>query len=86
MSKQTMRLADPVLLAAYDRFFSTPALACFSFQDADFERATLIQAHHGFKTVDALHLAVAIENGCDRFLTNDHRLARFTDLTVEVLP
>lgn len=35
---------------------------------------------------DALHLAAAIETGCDRFLTNDHRLAAFADIHVETLP
>jgi hypothetical protein len=33
-----------------------------------------------------LHLAAAIEAGCDRFLTNDNRLTTFPDLPVEVLP
>jgi predicted nucleic acid-binding protein len=50
-----------------------------------FRRATLLQAIHDFGTVDAIHLATAIENGCDVFLTNDSRLSRCRDLTVEVL-
>ena len=33
-----------------------------------------------------LQLATAVEHGCDRFLTNDTRLSRFPDITVEVLP
>ena len=32
------------------------------------------------------HLAAAVEARCDRFLTNDHRLAKFSGLTIEVLP
>jgi predicted nucleic acid-binding protein len=35
---------------------------------------------------DSLHLAAAVEGGCDRFLTNDARLSRFPDIPVEVLP
>jgi predicted nucleic acid-binding protein len=35
---------------------------------------------------DALHLAAAIESGCDVFLTNDNQLASFPDITIEVLP
>ncbi|HEX4610339.1 MAG TPA: hypothetical protein VH092_19270 [Urbifossiella sp.] len=35
---------------------------------------------------DALHLAAAIESGCDRFLTNDGQLANFPDILVEELP
>jgi uncharacterized protein len=50
-----------------------------------YDRATLIRANHGFKTIDSLHLAAAIEGGCQAFLTNDMRLGRFPDLKVEVL-
>jgi len=50
-----------------------------------YDRATYIRAAHNFKTADALHLAAAIEGGCQAFLTNDFRLGRFPDLTVEVL-
>jgi predicted nucleic acid-binding protein len=35
---------------------------------------------------DALHLAAAIESGCDVFLTNDNQLANFPDILIEVLP
>jgi predicted nucleic acid-binding protein len=35
---------------------------------------------------DALHLAAAIESGCDVFLTNDNQLATFPDIIVEELP
>ncbi len=35
---------------------------------------------------DALHLATAIESGCDVFLTNHNQLATFPDMTVEELP
>jgi predicted nucleic acid-binding protein len=53
---------------------------------AVYDRAAEIRAQHGFKTPDAIHLAAAIESGCDRFLTNDRRLARFTGITVEIMP
>ena len=35
---------------------------------------------------DALHLAAAIEFGCDVFLTNDNQLDDFPDIAIEVLP
>jgi predicted nucleic acid-binding protein len=50
-----------------------------------FDRATFIRATHGFKTADALHLAAAIEGGCQRFLTSDSRLGGFPGRTVEIL-
>lgn len=49
------------------------------------DHATDIRAHYGFKTPDAIHLAAAVVSGCDVFLTNDHRLDRFSDLAVEVV-
>lgn len=39
-----------------------------------------------YSLADSLHLAAAVEAGCDRFLTNDQRLAAFPDMTVELLP
>ena len=49
------------------------------------DRATEIWAQYGFKTPDAIHLAAAVASGCNVFLTNDHRLDRFTDITIEVV-
>ena len=46
----------------------------------------MIRGRYRFKTPDSIHLAAAVESGCQLFLTNDVRLNRFTDLTVEVLP
>jgi predicted nucleic acid-binding protein len=50
-----------------------------------YDRATVIRAMYGIKTLDAIHLAAAVEGGCNLFLTNDARLSSFHDLTVEVL-
>ncbi len=47
--------------------------------------AARIRSKSKIKTPDALHLAAAIENRCDVFLTNDHRLDGFADITVETL-
>jgi hypothetical protein len=53
---------------------------------AVYERACRIRAVHNYKLADALHLAAAIEGSSGLFLTNEHRLAGFPDITVEVLP
>jgi len=81
-----IRLADAVRLADYDNLFAQPNVTLVPITTAVFDRATVIRATHNFKTVDALHLAAAVEAGCDRFLTNDSRLSAFTDISVEVLP
>jgi predicted nucleic acid-binding protein len=80
------RLGNATALALFDGFFTQPDVRLVLFTSAVFDRATRIRATFPFKTVDALHLAAAVESGCDRFLTNDVRLAAFTDIAVEVLP
>ena len=47
--------------------------------------ATTLRARYGFKTPDAIHLASAIGEKADVFLTGDSSLARCTDIAVEVL-
>jgi predicted nucleic acid-binding protein len=77
---------DTAKLALFDAFCSQPDVRVVPITTAVFDRATLIRATHSFKLADSLHLAAAVEGGCDRFLTNDGRLASFTDIPVEVLP
>jgi uncharacterized protein len=77
---------DAKQLAAFDGFFVRSDVDAAPLTAAVFDRATNIRARHGFKTIDAVNLAAAVEYRCDRFLTNDTRLARFSDIPVEILP
>jgi predicted nucleic acid-binding protein len=81
-----MRLGNAAALALFDGFFIRPDVRAVPLTTGAFDRATLIRATFNFKTVDSLHLAAALESGCDRFLTNDTRLSAFTGIPVEVLP
>lgn len=81
-----LRSGDSASMAAFDRFFSDPGVRTIPVTAAIFDRAAEIRAHYGFKTPDSIHLAIAVESGCDRFLTNDLRLTRFTGIAVEILP
>lgn len=81
-----IRLGDAAALAVYDGFFARPDVTLVPIAAAVFDRATTIRATRNYGLADSLHLAGAIEGGCDRFLTNDHRLAGFTDIAVDVLP
>jgi predicted nucleic acid-binding protein len=83
---QPIRNGDAARLAFYDAFFSRPDVDVVPITSAVFDRATVIRAAHKFQLGDSLHLAAAVEGGCDRFLTNDARLAAFTAIPVEVLP
>jgi predicted nucleic acid-binding protein len=76
---------DAVLLAKFTTFFTSPDVQVFPISGPVCDRAAAIRATHGFKPLDALHLAAAVEHGCTLFLTNDARLARFPDINVAVL-
>jgi predicted nucleic acid-binding protein len=73
------------LEARYRSFFSDPDIDVLGITAAVCERAARLRAVHPFKLPDALHLATAIEHGCGLFLTADAKLARCTDIPVEVL-
>lgn len=83
---------DGPLLLQYSKFFVGPNLHTVGLTLVMHERAALIRGSHHYANgrryslPDALHLAAAIEFGCDSFLTNDNDLAGFADITVEVLP
>jgi predicted nucleic acid-binding protein len=81
-----IRLNDAIALANYQSFLTAANVVRVGLPTAVFERATLIRAHYNYRLADALHLAAAVEAGCDAFLTNDLRLRAFTDISVEVLP
>jgi hypothetical protein len=81
----------------YLRFFNGPSLRTLGLTTATYAGASAIRGGHTYPTIppaqpkryglaDALHLATAIEFGCDMFLTNDNQLANFPDITVVELP
>lgn len=84
-------------LSDFHRFFHGPNLRTLELTAAAFERASAIRGGLLYPAIppaqpkryglaDALHLATAIEFGCNAFLTNDNQLANFAGITVEVLP
>jgi uncharacterized protein len=81
-----LRLRDSAKLALFDGFFAQTNVEYAPLTTSVFDRATSIRADFGFKTIDAVNLAAAVEHGCRRFLTNDAQLVRFPDITVEILP
>ncbi|MGH2585186.1 MAG: type II toxin-antitoxin system VapC family toxin [Dehalococcoidia bacterium] len=80
-----LRELDSALLATYDAFFSRRLLKIVEVSAAVIERATELRSRYGFRTPDAIHLATAVEESADVFLTGDTRLSRCTEVRVEVL-
>jgi predicted nucleic acid-binding protein len=80
-----IRLGDAVTLAAFDRYFGSRDVSVVSVTAAVCDRAATVRAQYGYRPMDALHLAAAVEHGCSRFLTHDQRLSSFSGVPVEVL-
>jgi predicted nucleic acid-binding protein len=80
-----MQMADQLTLTMYDRFFASPMLQFAPMTTRVFDLATTIRAKHAIKLGDALHLAAAMNSGCQQFLTHDARLSSFTGIQIEVL-
>ncbi len=80
-----LKSGDAAVLASYQAFFTAPGVQVLPITAAVCDRAASIRATHGFKPLDSLHLATAVEHGCRLFLTNDARLSRFADIPVAVL-
>jgi uncharacterized protein len=80
-----IRVGNTALLADFDAFLGAGDVVRLHLPPQVFERATEIRARYNFKLGDSLHLAAAVEGGCQVFLTNDRRLDRFPDILVEIL-
>jgi len=74
---------NAALRGAYEAYLGT--LTVVPITRAVCFRAAEIRAAHRFETPDALHLAAAVEAGCDAFVTADHRLGGFPDLPVALI-
>ena len=70
-----LREGNSTLLLAYDAFFSSGRLILVEINAPVIERATDLRAGRGFKTPDAIHLAIAILWDASVLLTGDAALA-----------
>ncbi len=63
----------------------TSVIQTFVISVAAAERAAALRARYHLRLPDALQIAVALEAGCEAFLTNDRALKRVAELRVLVL-
>jgi len=80
-----MKSQDSVLEQAFRSFFQSAIVTVVPISRQVCEQAARIRADFGFKSVDALHLAAAVESGCTEFVTNDLRLRRYSALKIEIV-
>ncbi|HEY8097268.1 MAG TPA: PIN domain-containing protein [Methylobacter sp.] len=70
-------------LQLYDVFFA--ACEFVDLSRAVFDLASVLRAESNLKTPDALHLAAAIQAGCDEFCTNDKQLVKVATQRIKVI-
>lgn len=77
---------DQLLTDSYRKLLTeTNAISLISITPELAEKAAYLRAQYNLRTPDALHIAAAIESGCDAFLTNDQGFSRVTELRVLLL-
>ena len=85
LAKPLQNQADD-LVAAYQALFeNTQGISLCPVDQAIAVRAAHLCAQYNIKTPDALHLATAIEAGCQAFLTNDLDLRRVEEIRILAL-
>ncbi len=82
---QPLRSKNRALLALYETLFAGPEIKLLEITSQVVEKATELRASLNLKTPDALHLASAILAQASVFMTGDHKLARCTEISVDVL-
>ena len=80
-----LQLGDQVLIDTYHELLGTDLIRLIAVTSEVAEKAADLRARYNLRTPDALHIASAIESGCDAFLTNDLALKRVTELRVLIL-
>jgi predicted nucleic acid-binding protein len=76
---------EPLIVQYRTMFFHTKGIAIAAITAQTGSVAADLRARYNLRTPDALHLATALDAGCDAFLTNDLGLKRVTDLRILVL-
>jgi predicted nucleic acid-binding protein len=83
---QPLRLGDDALAQRYEAvLMDSSSFHLEALTHATARRAADLRARYNLRTPDALHIATAIDAGCDAFLTNDTALKRVSEIAVLVL-
>lgn len=80
-----LRQSDSDLLTRYEGFFNRTTIGMIHISTSVIERATTLRAVHNLKTADAIHLATALKQHADLFLTGDTALARSPGIKFELV-
>ena len=76
-----------LVLAAYYRYYlrTLPHLTTVNLNASIIELASDLRATYNIATPDAIHVATAIDQKADTFITNDAKLKKITEIEVKTL-
>lgn len=81
-----IRKGNQLVVNAFTNVITSGANTVFVTIDEKIARkAAELRVKYNFKLPDSLQLAVAIESGCESFLTNDHQLKQVSEINVIVI-
>jgi uncharacterized protein len=81
-----LRDKNSALLDRYELVFGSREMSIIELSTEVVERATDLRATYNFKAPDALHLASAIHEKADVFLTGDAGLERCSEIKIWTIP
>ncbi len=80
------RLGQPDIVRAFsDLLVESENVLLYPIDEIIADKAAEFRARYNLTLTDAFQLAVAIQSGCDAFLTNDADLKRVTEIPVVVV-
>lgn len=81
-----LKEGSDTLIGAYNTLFErTQGIQLIPVSAAVARRSADLRARYQLRTPDAIHVATALEAGCDAFLTNDLGIKRINDVRVLIL-
>jgi predicted nucleic acid-binding protein len=80
------KLGNPDLAQTFiNLMVDNQSVVFYSISETTAERAAELRARYNLTLTDAFQIAIAMQSGCDAFLTNDIELKRVTDIPILVL-
>jgi predicted nucleic acid-binding protein len=77
---------DTPLVTRYrTMFYHSKGISVVSVSSSAGDLAAELRARYNLRTPDALHVACAIDTGCDAFLTNDAGIKRVSEIRILIL-
>ena len=85
LAKPLKESADELVAAYRSMFYYTQGIILRPVSSSIADHAADLRAHYNLKTPDALHIATAMDAGCQAFLTNDLDLRRVGEIQMLAL-